>query len=99
VGIGLIFGMIFDTTGQPRRAGAYAEARDADEPTTAERVRADRDYADRDHADRDDAERPAREPVAVGSRERDDGRATPVAPQPEPEDSSESPRRRSFFRR
>lgn len=75
----------------------------ADEPVTADRERTrdgERTY-DRDRAysngrgdDRTyETERTDREPAAVGTR---DERATPSAPQPEPESE---PRRRSFFRR
>ena len=70
-----------------------------DEPVTAERTRAyDRDGDGRVDGDRaydtETTERPAREPTAVGAAQ--DERATPSAPQPEPE---AEPRRRSFFRR
>jgi len=132
--VGLVFGLIFDTTG-PRRdvdvvdrdryvdedgdidRARYADrdrydgdrdfngdrdvertryaGRDPDvedEPVTAERGRG-YDDTDGSYDGADTAERPAREPVGVGTR---DERATPSAPQPEPE---AQPRRRSFFRR
>jgi hypothetical protein len=122
-GLGLVFGLIFDTTGVRRRdvvedgryvdedrdgypdGAGYREREVAEEPVTAERRRGydgdgandrDRTYADgnRTYDQTDETvERPAREPVGVGTR---DERATPAAPQPEPE---AQPRRRSFFRR
>ena len=108
-GVGLVFGLVFDTTGPRYReqAGsaedgryrdelAVHDGRYADEPTTAERERAAAAAA-RDH----DTER---RPVAVGARDDthvdDDTRAerAPAAPQPGPDGE---PRRRpfSFFRR
>jgi hypothetical protein len=106
-GLGLVFGLIFDTTGPrrrdevvdrdryvdddrdlDRRRGRHAE----DEPVAAERA-GTYDGSDRTYNETDTVERPAREPVGVGAR---DERATPSAPQPEPE---AQPRRRSFFRR
>ena len=131
-GLGLVFGLIFDTTGPRRREEvvdgdrryADADGRDfrgrhaeddprlqrgraigavqhrgdrdrnpEDEPVTAERGRA---YDNGDGATRSSettADGRTDEPVGVGAR---DERATPSAPQPEPE---EQPRRRSFFRR
>jgi hypothetical protein len=108
LGLGVVFGFIFDTAGPRVRdevvedeRGVYDRDHDrryadrdgyvADEPVTAERTRTydgDRSY------DGDSIERPAREPAAVGTTR--DERATPSAPQPEPE---AEPRRRSFFRR
>ena len=72
---------------------------DADEPVTAERAngRAYDDGHARDgdrSSETDTLEQPAREPAAVGTTR--DERATPAAPQPEPD---AEPRRRSFFRR
>jgi hypothetical protein len=112
--LGLVFGLIFDTTGPRTREdvherGRYVDedrdlARDRarhdagrrrsveDEPVAAERAHA-YDGSDRTYDETDTVERPAREPVGVGAR---DERATPSAPQPEPE---AEPRRRSFFRR
>jgi hypothetical protein len=108
-GLGLVFGLVFDTTG-PRRdvvdrdryvdedrdldRDRYAERRRyaEDEPVAAERA-GTHDGSDRRHDETDTVERPARERVGVGAR---DERATPSAPQPEPE---AEPRRRSFFRR
>ena len=106
-GLGLVFGLIFDTTGPrgrdevvdreryveddrhlERSHGRYAE----DEPVAAERS-GTYDGSGRTYDETDTVERPAREPVGVGAR---DERATPSAPQPEPE---AQPRRRSFFRR
>ena len=109
LGLGVVFGFIFDTAGPRVRdevvedeRGAY-DGRDydrryadrdrsaADEPVTADRTRA---YDGDGRYDGDTIERPAREPAAVGTTR--DERATPAAPQPEPETE---PRRRSFFRR
>jgi hypothetical protein len=111
--LGLVFGLIFDTTGPRRREDVVdrdrhvGEERDLDrdrarsadrrryaedEPVAAERA-STHDGSARRHDETDAVERPAREPVGVGAR---DERATPSAPQPEPE---EQPRRRSFFRR
>jgi hypothetical protein len=96
-GIGLVFGLVFDTTGPRSREEVVEHDRYADEPTTAERERAA--AADTRDVDRD------RQPVAVGARDDthvEDGtreeRTTPAAPQPEPDSE---PRRRSFsfFRR
>lgn len=88
-GIGLVFGLVFDTTGPRYREDVVEhERRFADEPTTAERERAA--AAPSEHADT------RREPVAVGGRDTRSERATPVAPQPEPD---ARPRRRSLFRR
>jgi hypothetical protein len=83
-GIGLVFGLVFDTTG-PRYRDEVVEhdRRFADEPTTAERERVAAD--DHEYADT------RRQPVAVGAGTRPgpDGR-------PEPDGQ---PRRRSLFRR
>lgn len=83
-GIGLVFGLVFDTTG-PRYRDEVVEhdRRVADEPTTAERERVAAD--DHEYADT------RRQPVAVGAGTRPgpDGR-------PEPDGQ---PRRRSLFRR
>jgi hypothetical protein len=90
-GVGLVFGLVFDTTGPRYREDEVVHDRHvADEPTTAERERVG--TAAPEHADT------RREPVAVGAGARDTRgeRATPVAPQPE---SDGRPRRRSFFRR
>lgn len=97
-GLGLVFGLVFDTTGPRYREDVvehdrYDERhpdhrRVADEPTTAERRRAE--TTEPEHVDT------AREPVAVGTTDGRVERETPVAPQPVPEDR---PRRRSFFRR
>lgn len=89
-GVGLVFGLVFDTTG-PRYREEVVEhdRRFADEPTTAERERVAAD--DHDYADT------RREPVAVGAGARTE-RATPAAPEPEPEPDGQ-PRRRWFFRR
>jgi hypothetical protein len=88
-GLGLVFGLVFDTTGPRHPADEVEHDRYvADEPTRAERERAttpDPEYAER-----------RREPVAVGAPDSREERATPVAPQPEPDGR---PRRRSFFRR
>ncbi len=98
--LGLIFGLIFDTTGPRRRDEVVDDDRYvAEEPTTAERHRVEsdeREYA-RDGRHVDDTPTREREPVAAG-RVGGEERATPVAPQPEP-DSTDHPRRRSFFRR
>ena len=102
-GLGLVFGLVFDTTG-PRRhpdvaeGDRYADGRraydadgprryDADEPTAAERERV---------AEPEYAETGRREPAAVGAPREE--RATPSAPQPEPE-PQERPRRRFFSRK
>jgi hypothetical protein len=107
LGLGVVFGFIFDTAG-PRVRDEVVE----DERGVYDRD-PDRRYADRDgyaadepvtaertrtydgdrSYDGDSIERPAREPAAVGTTR--DERATPSAPQPE----STEPRRRSFFRR
>lgn len=96
-GLGLVFGLVFDTTG-PRRPDDVVEhdrserypddRRVADEPTTAERRRTS--------TGEPDAVDTRREPVAVGAPDGRVERETPSAPQPVPEDR---PRRRSFFRR
>jgi hypothetical protein len=83
MGIGVVFGFIFDTTGprrvatvdSRRRVAAAPASRDghaADEPTTAERR--ERAVAERDEAVQE------RDEALAGSR----GRGTPSAPQPEP---------------
>lgn len=88
-GLGLVFGLVFDTTGPRYREDEVVHDRYvADEPTTAERERVA--AAAPEHADT------RRERVAVGAPETREERATPVAPQPEPDSR---PRRRSFFRR
>ena len=88
-GVGLVFGLVFDTTGPRYREEEVVHDRYvADEPTTAERARAT--AAAPEVADT------RREPVAVGAPETREERATPVAPQPEPDGR---PRRRSLFRR
>jgi hypothetical protein len=115
-GLGLVFGLVFDTTGPRRRDAvderdAYAydgrdvgrdrdrartvgrDGRAADEPVAAERTRT-YDDTGRTYDDGDTVvDRPERETAGVGAR---DERATPSAPQPDPE---AQPRRRSFFRR
>lgn len=88
-GLGLVFGLIFDTTGPRRREAIEArEARLAEEPTTAERERL---------AHREPVETtPRRTPTAVGAGRtttREPG--TPITSEPEP---GVRPRRR-FFRR
>jgi hypothetical protein len=111
LGLGVVFGFVFDTAGPRVRdevvedeRGVYGDRDDdrpyvdrdrdtADEPVTAERTRAYDSDGDGRY-DGDTIERPAREPTAVGATQ--DERATPSAPQPEPE---AEPRRRSFFRR
>jgi hypothetical protein len=88
-GLGLVFGLVFDTTGPRYREEAAVHDRYvADEPTTAERERVA--TAAPEHAET------RRERVAVGAPETREERATPVAPQPE---ADGRPRRRSFFRR
>ncbi|MBD0339021.1 MAG: hypothetical protein ICV67_07030 [Thermoleophilia bacterium] len=89
-GLGLVFGLVFDTTGPRYRDDLRYpdDRRVADEPTTAERRRAT--TAEPDVVDA------GREPVAVGAPDGRVERETPSAPQPVPEDR---PRRRSFFRR
>jgi hypothetical protein len=111
-GLGLVFGLIFDTSG-PRRRDVVDRDRRVDEGRHMDR---DRDRVR--HADRDG--RAADEPVAAERGRTYEGtdrindetverparepagvgardeRATPSAPQPEPEPE---PRRRSFFRR
>jgi hypothetical protein len=98
-GVGLVLGLVFDTTGDRRRADVVEhDHRAADEPVAAERARP----AASEPAYDGDTRTP--EPVAVGSRTRDDEaitrdeRVTPAAPQPEPEPDAQ-PRRRSLFRR
>jgi hypothetical protein len=110
LGLGVVFGFVFDTAGPRVRDEVVDEERGvyddrdydrryadrdrhvADEPVAAERARA---YdGDGRHDDDTTIERPAREPAAVGTTR--DERATPTAPQPEPEAES---KRRSFFRR
>lgn len=111
LGLGIVFGFVFDTAGPRVRdelvedeRGAYdgraydrryadRDRHAADEPVTAERTRAYDGDGDGRY-DGDTIERPAREPAAVGTTREE--RATPAAPQPEPESE---PRRRSFFRR
>ena len=88
-GVGLVFGLVFDTRGPRYREGEIERDRyAADEPTTAERARA--------AAAAPEVADTRREPVAVGAPETREERATPVAPQPEPDGR---PRRRSLFRR
>lgn len=88
-GVGLVFGLVFDTTGPRYREDEVEHDRYvADEPTAAERERVATGRSE--HADT------RREPVAVGAPDTREERATPVAPQPEPDGR---PRRRSFFRR
>jgi hypothetical protein len=106
LGLGLVFGFVFDTSGPRRREAVdetyaredrdvYRDRSAVDEPVAAERASdGERRYdGDRTSPETDTVERPAEEPVGVGAR---DERATPSAPQPEPE---AEPRRRSFFRR
>jgi hypothetical protein len=90
-GVGLVFGLVFDTTGPRRREDVVEHDRYvADEPTTAERERVAAGEPEPEYTDT------RREPVAVGAPDTPAERATPVAPQPEPDGR---PRRRSFFRR
>jgi hypothetical protein len=90
LGIGVVFGFTFDTTGprrattvgRRRRTAASPTTRDAppsDEPTTAERRERDRAEADPDEVERDETAR-ERDGELAGSR----GRATPAPPEPEP---------------
>jgi hypothetical protein len=85
-GLGLVFGLIFDTTGPRRReAVVEREARVAEEPTAAERAHV---------AHREPAETTLRrEPTTVGAGTTTREGGTPTAPQPEPDTR---PRRRLF---
>lgn len=86
--LGLVFGLVFDTTG-PRREEIAEERYAAEEPVAAER----------DHVThrREPTTRPVedREPTTVGGGPARETRTTPEAPQPEP---GERPRRRFFGR-
>lgn len=87
-GLGLVFGLIFDTTGPRRREEVVErEARVAEEPTAAERAHV---------AHREPAETTLRrEPSGVGAGTTTREGGTPIAPQPEPD---ARPRRRLFKR-
>jgi hypothetical protein len=86
-GLGLVFGLVFDTTGPRRREEIAEERHVAEEPVAAER----------EHVTRREPARPVdeREPTAVGVAPSREARTTPEAPQPEP---GERPRRRLFRR-
>lgn len=89
-GLGLVFGLVFDTTGPRRRDEAVTDERHvAEEPVAAEREH----VTTREPVTRDPA---TREPTTVGAGHPGETRtATPVAPQPEPQERP----RRGLFRR